>query len=550
MFNWIDWTVLIGYIAGTTWLADKLAARQQTMRDFFLGGRKLSWKTVAGSIVATEISGVTFVSVPAIAWAVGGNFSYLMLAVGSITARVLIGFFFVPAYYRREIYSPYEFMGQVLGPVFNRIATVMFFLGGFLAQGARLYLAGLVLDDITGMGISSAILTLGAISVVWTWIGGITSVVWTDIIQFVILFLGAFVALFAVIHAVPGGLDAVIDSGRAAGKFKLWDFRIDRTSAFTFWCGLFGTTFLTLGSHGTDQMMAQRLFCCRDAKEARKAIIASSVGVFLAAVMLAVGVGLHAYFAAYPMTAAEAAKVADRGDYVFPIFIRNALPTGMRGLLFAAIFSAATATGTLAAMAQSGMSTFYLPFKKSPPTERQSVFMSRVFILIAALGLCGVGILCQGMRQHKSILDLALSMAGYTYGALLGMLLFALKPGQKSARGLIWGAGYSVLLVFALTWQHLDWARIVVGVLLAPFVVFAAIVYAIEPLRLLAALAGAALVGVVTFVKWPLGGLEPEYFKLIYPWHYPIGAFLTLAMGHLLGAPLGGHPAHDAERAV
>jgi solute:Na+ symporter, SSS family len=544
MFTSWDWIVLIAYLAGTTWLADRLAARQQTVRDFFLGGRRLSWKTVAGSIVATEISGVTFVVVPALVFANGGDYRYLMLAIGSIAARVIIGYAFVPAYYKREIYSPYEFMGKALGPAFDRLATVMFFVGGFLAQGARLFLAGLVLDDITGMGIGWSVATLAGVSVLWTWIGGITSVVWTDIIQFAILFLGAIVALIAVAVAVPGGVETIVDTGRDAGKLRLWDFTLDRTTEFTFWCGLFGTTFLTLGSHGTDQMMAQRLFCCRSAGEARKAIIASSVGVLLAVMMLTVGLGLHAYFERFPMSPADARKVAERGEYVFPVFIRTALPVGVRGLLFAAIFSAATATGTLAAMAQAGLSTFYLPFKRRRPSDRHLVFVSRVLVLVAALGLTGVAIACESIRQYRSILSLALAMAGYTYGPMLGMLLLALMPRGRNGRGLVWGAGYSILLVLALNWRSAEVTLLGATFAPAPIAVASGLialaaaglwVFRREPWRLLVCLLGAALVAILTFVRVVPGDGGREHLRLVYCWHYPLGTALTLAMGYALG---------------
>lgn len=255
-FTGLDWAVVAAYLVFTTWLGAKLSGKQQTIRDYFLGGRRLPWYAVSGSIVASEISGVTFVSVPAIAWAQGGDYSYLMLAVGSIAARAIIGFWLVPAYYEQEIYSPYEFMAKRLGPALNPVATGIFILGGFLAQGARLFLAALVLDAITGLGLGACVIVIAAVSVVWTWIGGITSVVWTDVMQFVILLAGALVALAAAIQSVPGGWDGVVAVAEPAGKFRLWNFSLDPGARFTFWCGLFGTTFLNVGALGTDQMMA------------------------------------------------------------------------------------------------------------------------------------------------------------------------------------------------------------------------------------------------------------------------------------------------------
>jgi SSS family transporter len=528
-FGWIDWTVLAVYIVGTSWLADRLAGRKQTMRDFFLGGRRLPWQAVCGSIVASEISGVTFVSIPALAFAAGGNYTYMMFVVGSIVARAVIGYAFVPAFYRREIYSPYEFIGRELGPRVDRATTSMFLLGAFLAQGARLFLAALVLDTITGMGILWAIALIGAISVVWTWLGGITSVVWTDVLQFVILFIGALVALAAVVWAVPGGVEEIVRAGREAGKFRVLEFGLDRRLEFTFWTGLFGSTFLTLASHGTDQMMAQRLFCCRDAGEARKAIVASSVGLLLPLLMLTVGVGVHAYFQHHPPTAWQAAKIAERLDYAFPVFILAAMGTGVKGLLFAAIFSAATATGTLAAMAQTALSSFYLPFT-SNRDEKHLLRVSRVLVLVAAAGLCGVAALVMGMQQHKDLVRLALNMSAYTYGALLGTFLLAFLPLGRDARGLAWGIPYSILLVLAFNWQQVEWVRWTIG---ASVVVLAALAVPVlrDPLGFLVVAAAAALVLAVTFVEFPgIGRL-----KLAFPWMFPIGTLMTLGLGVALG---------------
>jgi len=533
-FGWIDWAVLALYIAGTSWLADRLAGRKQTIRDFFLGGRRLPWPAVCGSIVASEISGVTFVSVPAFAFAAGGNYTYMMFAIGSILARGVIGYAFVPAFYRREIYSPYEFMGRELGVGVDRATTAMFLLGGFLAQGARLFLAALVLDEITGMGILWAIVLIGAISVVWTWMGGITSVVWTDVLQFAILFAGAVVALVAVTWAVPGGAAEIWRAGQEAGKFRLFDFSPDPRKEFTFWCGLFGFSVLTMASHGTDQMMAQRLFCCRDARDARKAIVASSVGLLLPLLMLTVGVGIHAYFLHRPPSLEQAARIADRVDRAFPVFILNAMGTGLKGLLFAAIFSAATATGTLSAMAQTALSSFYLPFTKNRD-EKHLLRVSRLFVLLAAVGLCGAAVLVMGMRQHRNLVGLALNMAAYTYGALLGTFLLALLPFRRDARGLTWGIPFSILLVLAFSWQQIEWVRWAILGVAAILTAGGLRCFLREPLRLMLIVAVAGLVAAVTFLEIADGTGHRGPIKLAFPWMFPIGTAVTLLLGVALG---------------
>jgi SSS family transporter len=530
-FGWIDWTVLAAYLALTSWIADRLAGQRQTMRDFFLGGRKLPWWAVSGSIVAAEISGVTFVSIPAVAWAAGGNYTYLLFAIGSVLARVLIGIYFVPAFYRHEIYSPYEFMGRRLGPAVDRVATLLFVVGAFLAQGARLFLAALMLDVLTGMGLGWAIVAVGAVSVAWTWMGGINSVVWTDVVQFVVLFGGAVIALVAVIGAVPGGWAEILAQGRAAGKFAMWDFSASPSAQFTFWTGLFGSTFLTLGSHGTDQNMAQRLFCCRDAGEARKAVIWSSVSQLLPVLMLTVGVGIFAYFRRFPMSAAQAELVAGRNDYLLPVFVLTALPAGLKGLLFAAIFSAATATSTLAAIAQTADSGLYRPLRPRATDEKHLIFVSRVFVLLAAVGLCGVAALCAGLEKYKDLLRLALAMAGYTYGAMLGAFLLALLPLGRDARGLAWAVPLTLLLVLSFNWAHVAGVRVFVSLALAAAVGSAAWRLRAEPLGVLWVLAGSALVGAVAWAPAWRGSA----FALAFPWHYPVGTLFTLGLGIAVG---------------
>jgi SSS family transporter len=528
-FGWIDWSVLIAYLLGTSWLADRLAGSRQTIRDFFLGGRRLPWWAVSGSIIASEISGVTFVSFPAIAWAKDGNFTYLMIASGSVLARLIIAWLFVPAFYRKEIYSPYEFMGNQLGPVVDRVTTGLFIVGSLLAQGARLFLAAIMLNVITGgMGLGWSILAVAAVSVVWTWMGGINSVVWTDLAQFVILFAGALTALAAAVWVVPGGVPEVVRLGSEAGKFRLWDFSTSPTAEFTFWCGILGSTFLTLGSHGTDQNMTQKLFCCRSVEDARKAVAWSSVSQVLPALMLSVGVGVYAYFVYHPMSPEHAKLVADRKDYVLPVFILEAMPAGLKGLLFAAIFSAATATGTLAALAQTALTGLYLPLRKGgKPSEARQLLVSRLFVALAAAGLGGVAWLCAGMESRKDLLRLALNMAAYTYGALLGTFFLALAPLGRDARGLAWGVPFTLLLVLAFQWQHVAWVPWAVsgGVALLVATSLAALIR--EPLKLAWVALAAAAVLAVAWTRPP--------FKLAFFWMFPLGAGLTYVLGLALG---------------
>src|SRR5688500_9988596 len=545
-FHWLDWVVLVLYIAGTSWLADRLTDRGQTIRDFFLGGRKLPWWAVSGSIVASEVSGVTFVALPAIAFARGGNYTYMMLAIGSIVARLLIAYFLIPAYYRNEVYSPYEFMGRRLGPGVVKGASAIFLIGVVLGQGARLFLAAIVLDAITNIGALPAIILLSLIGVGWTWIGGITSVVWTDVVQFAMIVLGAVASLVAVVVAVPGGFDALVEAGRAAGKFQLFDFTLSPTVEFTFWCGLFGFTFLTLGSHGTDQTMAQRFFCCRNAAEARKAVLWSSVAMILPLVMLTVGVGLYAYFQQYPMNAAQLAKVAERSDYIFPIFILQAMPTVAKGLLFASIFAAATQTTAISAMAQTGLS-LYERLRGTGSDDRTLLRRPRPFGVMAGIIIGLMAIVCSRIQQYRDLLRLAMSMASYTYGAMLGILFLALLPVRRDGRGLVWGVPFTVLLVFALNWQHQAWARWVIVAAVSAIVVASVPMLRREWPKLGWVLLGAAIVLAATFVRIDVAGVA-QPIKLAFPWTFPLGAAFTLGLGLALGRTPNEPAAVDAAR--
>lgn len=546
--HWLDWAVLFAYIAGTSWFADRLADRKQTIRDFFLGGRKLPWWAVSGSIVASEVSGVTFVAIPAIAFAQGGNYTYMMLAFGSILARFLIGYFLIPAFYRHEVYSPYELMGLKLGPRVTRAASGLFMVGAILGQGARLFLAAIVLDAITGMGTLLAIILLSIIGIVWTWIGGITSVVWTDVVQFVMIVLAATAAIVAVVATVPGGVQGIVEAGRAAGKFQLWNFSVDPRSEFTFWCGIFGFTFLTLGSHGTDQMTAQRFFCCHGPKEARRAVLWSSVAMLIPLMMLTVGVGLYAYYRAVPPTAAEAAKLATRPDYIFPLFILRAMPMGIKGLFFASIFSAATQTAAIAAMAQTALGFYRGARRHAPESDAHLVKMSRLFIVLSGVAICLMALVCSQIRQYPDLFRLAMNMASYTYGAMLGILLLSLLPGRRDARGLVWGVPFTLLLVFALQWQQHGWARWTVAAATVALVVGTLPLLRRELAKVPWVFLGAAVVLYATYAKVSVGGtMQP--IKLAFPWTFPLGTALTLALGLALASRRPA-PVTEEERAA
>ncbi len=381
-FTAVDWFVMVGYLVLVSVLGVRLAGKQTSMEDFFRGGGGLPWYAVSASMIATIISAVTFVAVPSRAYAEGGNFSYLQLGIiAGLLSRLFVAFALVPAYFRYQVYSPYDYMGQRLGEAARSVTTAMFSLMGLLAQASRVYLTALILTlvlkdqldflaDRTGISpLVWAISMVGIIAIAWTMLGGIATVIWTDAMLFLIFLIGGIVALLVIHHDVTGGLGAVIQQGWEAGKFKL--FTLGSTSdnvqyasrwgdifaePFTLWAAFFAVTFSNIGAYGTDQLLAQRIFTCRSRRDAQLAVISSWAAEGVAALMLLVGVGLWAYYREFPqaLSGDAAAAVAASRDNIFPVFILTRVPIVLRGLIVAGIFAAAISslTSILAALAQ------------------------------------------------------------------------------------------------------------------------------------------------------------------------------------------------------
>lgn len=410
-FGWIDWLVVIGYLVITTWVGHRLAGKQATIRDFFLGGRKLPWYAVAGSSIATEISAVTFVGVPAIIFGLGGDFTYMQLGIiAGLLSRLFVAFVLVPQYYKKLIYSPYDYMANQLGGGVRGTMTALFSFGQVFAQASRVYLTAVILELVIADPLKSiesaiglpplltCIIIIGAVAVLWTIIGGIATVIWTDVILFGVFLIGGLTAVIVVAIDLPGGFRELFTTAAAAGKFRLFDLdpNFDPVKEFTIWTAAIGTLFGNIGAYGTDQLMAQRIFCCANPREAKKAVIAGYAGQVVTALMLLVGAGLWVYYKGEPGVIVEnpPAELREAGvvpaalpidqwarplqgdarekfesepDRIFPIFIlSDAIPPGVTGLMIAGIFAAAISSfdSILAALSQTSISGIYLPFMR------------------------------------------------------------------------------------------------------------------------------------------------------------------------------------------
>jgi len=516
---------------------------------------------VTGSIIATEISAVTFLGAPAIVFAAGGDFTYLQLALGAIAARVIIGIWFVPAFYEREIYSPYDYIGQRLGPTGRGITSTLFLLGAVLGQSVRVLLTALVLQLMTGWSLGASIWAIGLFAVVWTLLGGMTTVIWTDVIQFFVFLLGIVAALVFVCLRLPGGFEEVVRVGQAAGKFRLWNLTADPRVAFTLWTALLANTVQCLNAYGTDQLIAQRMFCCRGSREARKAIIVSSIGQGITVLALLVGVALYAFYQRHPLDGQAADLVAEHVDRIFPLFILQQMPSGLVGLLIAGVFAAAISSldSVLAALSQTVVTGFYRPLCEhrlrrraarspaaNPPDEakqdRHYVRVARVLVVLWGVALCAMAqVAVLAYEHYGDILNLALAMATYTGGAILAAFLLALLPLHVDDRGLRWAAPLSILSVLGISW-HQPWAQWTVSVgAIAVFVVWIGAVCRgakeSRHLRRHVGLTSAMVAACALPVLLCTLRLAPDgdYLRVAWPWNAPLGFLVAFAVGYVFG---------------
>src|SRR2546425_3474335 len=282
-FSSVDYAVLLAYLVGITIFGTLFRRSQRTVKDYFLGGKNISWVVISLSIVATETSTLTLVGVPALAYSTfarpeqGGNLTYLQVVFGYIFARILISLFLIPAYFQGELLTAYELLKRRFGVGTKNFAASLFLVMRALAEGVRVFAASLVLSAVLSASVPGlphlwlwSIFTVGLLTLVYTFEGGIAAVIWTDLIQLIIYIGGSLLAAYQLLHLIPGGWNAVVSEAAPANKFQLFSFARDFKVPFTFWAGLLGGTCLTMASHGTDQLLVQRLLTCRNIRDAQK----------------------------------------------------------------------------------------------------------------------------------------------------------------------------------------------------------------------------------------------------------------------------------------
>ncbi len=447
-FTTLDLVVLVAYLGAVTAWGAWLGRGQQGGTDYFLGSRSLPWFAVMLSVVATETSTLTFLSVPGVAYA--GSLVFLQLTLGYFVGRIVVATLLLPRYYAGALTTAYELLENRFGLGARRFTSAIFMVTRLLADSVRLFATAIPLALITGWPYPASIAVIGVLTVVYTYFGGIKAVVWVDAVQMGLYLFGAVVAMVAIQLAVPDGWSAVFEMSAAAGKLQLFDFSWDRSVTYTFFAGLFGGAALTMASHGTDQLIVQRLLTCTDQRSAQKALVGSGAVVIVQFVLfLLVGLGLWAFYGG---------RTFDTTDEIFATFIVEQLPPGVTGLLIAGVFAAAMSSlsSSINSLASATAYDYWAPMVGARDDDARILRAGKVFTLVWAGLLIGGAILFIPLSQGTSAVEVALGVASLVYGGLLGAFalgVFTQRPGQMSAIiGVAVGIGTVTLLRDQMAW--------------------------------------------------------------------------------------------------
>jgi SSS family transporter len=453
----IDLIIIFGYLIGVTLFGVWFSSKQKTTEDYFVGDRSVPWWAIAMSIVATETSTITFISVPGIVFAKGGNFQFLQLVFGYMLGRVVIALLFIPMYFKGELLTVYQLLGTRFGTKVKMLASGLFVVMRNIADGIRLLLTAIVLAAVyvafqpqanVEYVIIGSVVLLGVVMIVFTYYGGMEAVIWVEVVQLVIYIGGAIAAAVVIANQVDGGFSGAIELGTKFEKFSLFDFTFDLTKTYTFWAGLIGGCFLTMSTHGTDQYLVQRYLCTDKPKRAALALLTSG-GVILVQFIgfLFIGVLLFAYYQPFNMpeyATATGAFPFTGGDKVFPDFITKHMPSGISGLVVAAIFAAALSS-SLNSIAATFVQDLYKPFK--PKADDKHILKVSHWLTLV-FGIVQIIVALIIMTQNESALTQALSIATFFNGPVLGVFLVgAFVKRAKETHALI-GMLVSVAVMF------------------------------------------------------------------------------------------------------
>ncbi|HJU66909.1 MAG TPA: sodium:solute symporter [Gemmatimonadaceae bacterium] len=487
-FTLLDAAVLLAYLVGTTALGMWLGRGQKDARDYFVADRAIPWWAILFSVVATETSALTFISIPGLAYL--ADLSFLQVALGYLLGRIVIGYTLLPRYYQGELVTAYALLQRRFGVATRRFASIIFMVTRAFGDSVRVFATAIPIALIIGPVIDPryltpvSILILGVFTIIYTYHGGMRAVVWTDVLQTFVYLFGGVAALWLLGKGVDGGWTAIFGDAAARGKLNVIDTYTGLDRAHTLWAGLIGGAFLSMASHGADQLIVQRLLASSSLRDARRSLIGSGIAVIVQfCLFLIIGIGLFAYYRG---------QTFQRPDEIFPRFIVEVMPPGLTGLVIAAILAAAmsTVSGALNSLSAATTHDIYLPLTGRLPDDPGVLRIGKIFTLVWAVILVGGALLYRA--QGTPVVVVALSVASFTYGGLLGGFFL----------GMLWRRAIQRDAILGMA----------VGIAAMTLVVFA------RPLS-------AAYPGVADTLA-PLG-------RIAWPWYVLIGTTITMVTGIL-----------------
>jgi SSS family solute:Na+ symporter len=508
--NTIDLVIIAAYLVGITLFGLKFRKKDRSLKDYFLADRNIPWWAISLSIVAAETSTLTIISIPGLAY--DTNFSFLQIVIGYLIGRVIISFILIPHYFRGDLFTAYQLMDRRFGSKLRSLTAGLFLITRAAAEGVRVFAVAIVVGIalagmLGGLGDFSrdvaAIAIVTVLTLIYTFEGGMAAVIWTDVIQMFIYVAGTIVGVFTLLHHVPGGWDTIHQVASVHNKFRVFDFSWDFWKNYTFWSGLIGGAFLTTASHGTDQLIVQRLLAAKSEAQSKLALISSGVFVlFQFTLFLLIGVMLYVFYGS-----AGQVLTVTRSDRIFPTFIVSEMPHGISGLLIAAILAAAMSnlSAALNSLSSSSIVDFYLR-RRPDASEHQRIVVSRAATVFWGLLLFFLAVVS---RRGGRVVEVGLSIASVAYGALLGVFLLGVLTKRANERGTMVGMLVGFLLNLYIWQEQVIWTYL-------------------EP---------------VLHTSWKLPRPIP------FPWYVMIGSLVTFGVGLLASRFFRDTPSTESERA-
>lgn len=450
--SFLDYAIIIIYLIGIAALGKISGGKQKTVKDYFIGSQQVPWWAISFSIVAAETSTLTFISIPGLAYLT--NLNFLQLTFGYLIGRIIVAVFFLPAYYNGELSTAYAYLENRFGKKTRSFASIVFLFTRTASDGVRLFATAIPLYLMIDISPIFAIIIIAIVALLYTFTGGLKGVIWVDAVQMLIYIGGAVLAIIFLINSIPGNIIEILSSKELIAKLSVFNLGFDNgfigffSQPYTLLSGLIGGAFLSMSSHGTDQLIVQRLLASKNLAESKKAIITTGIIIiFQFALFLIVGVLLFAYYGHLDI----------KSDEIFVKFIIEVLPSGVKGIIIAGLFAAALSTlaGSITSLSSSVMMDLYLPLKKSTDEKKNLLISKMLTIFWSVMLICSAFIF---MESSKTVVELALSIASFTYGGLLGTFLLGLSNSKIKQNHAI--AGFSsaiVIMLFVILFKVVAW---------------------------------------------------------------------------------------------